>query len=106
MVYASLPLADFAYVQGEALVKRLTLVHFAERAFCGQCGSPLTIAYDFQADTIDFTVCSLDDPGAVPPEHHIFWSSRPCWLESGDDLSKHARFRPGTLGLEGTEPPA
>ena len=106
MVYASVPREDFAYVQGEDRVRRLSLASFAERAFCGDCGSPLAISYEFQPDTIDFTVGTLDDPALAPPEHHIYWASRPIWLEDEDGLPKHDRFRPGTIGLEGTEPPA
>ena len=105
MVYASIPREDFVYVRGEDRVKPLVLTGFARRAFCGDCGSPLTVAYDFQPETIDFTVGTLDRPEAVPPENHIFWSSRPAWLEMDDGLPKHARFRPGMRGLEGTEPP-
>jgi hypothetical protein len=106
MVYASVARGDFAYVSGENRVKALTLTCFARRAFCGDCGSPLTIAYDFQPDTIDFTIGTLDEPDRVAPSSHIFWTSRPGWLEIEDDLPKYPRFRPGTRGLEGTEPPA
>jgi hypothetical protein len=28
------------------------------------------------------------------------------WFEPKDELPRHARFRPDTRGLEGTEPPA
>ena len=77
MVFASIARSDFAYVKGEDRVKPLILTSFARRAFCGDCGSPLTVAYDFQPDTIDFTVGTLDDPSLVPPENHIFWASRP-----------------------------
>jgi hypothetical protein len=106
MVYASIPRSDFVYVKGAERVKPLTLSGFAHRAFCGDCGSPLTVAYDFQPETIDFTIGTLDDPSGVAPENHIFWTSKPHWLEISDDLPRHARFRPGTRGLEGTEPPA
>jgi hypothetical protein len=105
MVFASIPRAGFAFTQGEAKVKPLTLTAFAERSFCSDCGSPLTVAYDFQPETIDFTVGTLDDPAAVPPENHIFWASKPDWFEIDDDLPKYPRFRPGTRGLEGVEPP-
>ena len=105
MVFASVPRSDLVYVQGENRVRPLTLASFAERAFCGDCGSPLTIAYDFQPETIDFTVCTLDDPAIAPPETHIFYASRPPWLDVQDGLPKFNRFRPGTPGLEGTEPP-
>ena len=105
MVFASIRRGDFAYVEGEELVRPLVLTGFAERAFCSGCGSPLTVAYDFQPDTIDFTVCTLDDPSQAPPEHHIFWASKPEWLEIADGLPLHDKFRPDTRGLEGTEPP-
>src|SRR4051812_39312155 len=62
MVFASIRRADFAYIQGADRVNPLVLTHFAQRAFCGDCGSPLTVAYDFQPETIDFTVCTLDEP--------------------------------------------
>ena len=105
MVYASIGRGDFTYVEGAEKVKPLVVTSFAERAFCADCGSPLTIAYEFQPETIDFAVCTLDDPAGAPPENHIFWASRPGWLEIDDGLPKHDRFRPGTRGLEGTEPP-
>ena len=106
MVFASLPRADFVYVEGKDRVKPLILTSFAQRSFCSDCGSPLTIAYDFQPYTIDFAVCTLDDPGIAPPETHIFSSSKPSWLQVEDGLPSYDRFRPGTAGLEGTEPPA
>ena len=105
MAYASIPRGDFAYVQGQESVKPVTLGGFARRAFCGECGSPLTVAYDFQPETIDFTIGTLDDPSRVVPGAHIFWTSKPDWLEIEGGLPRHARFRPGTRGLEGTEPP-
>src|SRR5205085_10932591 len=73
MVFASVKREDFAYVQGSDRVRPLVLTNFAERAFCGDCGSPLTVSYEFQPDTIDFTVTTLDDPELAPPGHHIFW---------------------------------
>mgnify|MGYP006201012255 CR=1 FL=1 len=48
---------------------------------------------------------ALDDPDAVPPGFHIFHDSRIVWFETADDLPRHARFRPDTRGLEGTDPP-
>jgi hypothetical protein len=106
MVYASIRRGDFVYTKGKERVKPLALTGFARRAFCGDCGSPLTVAYDFQPETIDFTIGTLDEPGRVVPDAHIFWPSRPDWLEMEDGLPKHAHFRPETRGLEGTEPPA
>jgi hypothetical protein len=58
-----------------------------------------------QPETLDFSAVTLDDPNAVPPEYHIFWASKIDWFNPADDLSRHERFRPNTVGLNGTEPP-
>ena len=60
---------------------------------------------DHQPETVDFSVATLDHPGAVAPGFHIFWSSRINWFDPGDDLPRHEKFRPDTRGLDGTEPP-
>ena len=96
---------DWVVMDGEAEVRRIRSSNFAERLFCGRCGTPLAIDYDIQPETFDFSVGTLDDPGAVTPGFHIFWASRVPWFDPGDDLPKHDRFRPGTVGLDGTEPP-
>ena len=106
MAFASVAHGDWVVTQGQAEVRRIRSSSIAERLFCGTCGTPLAIDYDIQPETFDFSVATLDDPGAVKPGFHIFWSSRIDWFDPGDDLPKHDRFRPGTVGLEGTEPPA
>ena len=79
--------------------------NFGRRRFCRTCGTQLTIQLDHQPETIDFPIGSLDDPDAVVPAFHIFYASKVAWFETADDLPRHDRFRPGTRGLEGTEPP-
>ena len=61
-----------------------------ERTHCPTCGTSLT--YRSEADTIDVTIGSLDDPEAVPPtqeiwlEHRLTWEaidpSRSAWQRS------------------------
>ena len=42
---------------------------WAERSFCGQCGTQL--AYDSEdADSIDITTVTLDEPDTYPPDSH------------------------------------
>jgi len=60
---------------------------------------------DHQPETVDFSVVTLDRPGAVAPGFHIFWASKVPWFEPKDELPRHDKFRPDTRGLEGTEPP-
>lgn len=106
MVFASVPDGDFVVTKGADVVRRFSSSSFGYRRFCGACGTPLTMEVEHQPEMVDFSVATLDDPGAVAPGFHIFWSSRISWFEPGDDLPRHARFRKGMRGLDGTEPPA
>lgn len=106
MVFATVPLTDYRFEAGESAVRRVQSSGFGHRAFCGECGTPLYTHVEHQPDTLDFSLATLDEPGRVRPGFHIFWSSRVPWLEMNDGLPKYDRFRPNTVGLEGTEPPA
>ena len=105
MVFASVPAGDLVFTGGADKVRAFKSSDFGHRRFCGECGTPLLMAVDHQPETVDFSVATLDRPGAVTPGFHIFWSSRIAWFEPNDALPRHARFRPDTRGLEGTEPP-
>jgi hypothetical protein len=100
LVFTTVPVVDFLVEQGADAMGQVSVTEFGRRQFCTQCGTPLTIAVDFQSDTIDVTVASLDEPDAVPPGFHIFYDSRISWAPAGDELPRHARFRPDTRGLE------
>jgi len=105
VVFATVPAGDLAFVEGADKVRRFDSSRFGRRTFCGECGTLLLMQVDHQPDTVDLTVATLDDPDMVPPGFHIFHASRIGWFETADALPRHARFRPDTRGLEGTEPP-
>ena len=105
LVFSTVPAGDLVFIAGEEAIGTIALTDFGRRRFCTRCGTPLTIQADYQPETIDFTVCSLDDPDGVAPGFHIFRASKIAWFETADELPRHARFRPNTRGLEGTEPP-
>ena len=105
MAFASVKAGEWVVTEGQEEVRRIRSSSFAERLFCGRCGTPLAIDYDIQPETFDFSIVTLDDPDVIRPAFHIFWSSKVAWFDPGDDLPKYDRFRPGTRGLEGTEPP-
>jgi hypothetical protein len=106
MVFSTVPAGDLVFTEGADRVKVHQSTSFGERRFCADCGTPLTIQVDYQPETIDFPVATLDEPDAVAPGFHIFRASRIAWFETADGLPRHDRFRPETRGLEGTEPPA
>ena len=99
ILVATVPIGDYWFEAGEQAVRRTASSSFGHRAFCGECGTPLYTHVEHQPDTLDFSVATLDEPGRVRPGFHI-------WLQLDDDLPKFDRFRPNTVGLVGTEPPA
>ena len=98
MVFAAVPVGDYRIEQGEIATVKSS--DFGHRAFCRDCGTPLYMRVDYEPETIDFSVATLDDPAAVAPEFHIFWASRIAWAEPADTLPRYARSRPGQGGPE------
>ncbi len=100
MMFASVPAGDMVFTSGEEQVRRFKSSSFGHRLFCGACGTPIAMQVDHQPETIDFSVSTLDEPGALTPGFHIFYASRIPWFETADDLPRHERFRPDTRGLD------
>jgi len=105
MPFASVPTGGWAWTKGRDKVRRFRSSSFGYREFCSECGTALRVQVDHQPETVDFPVVTLDEPDDVRPEFHIFFSSKVAWFDPGDDLPRHAKFRPKTRGLDGTEPP-
>ena len=62
------------------------------RSFCPECGTPLTFVDD--PALVDVTLASLDEPAAFAPEYHIWTMSRVPWLDTRDELPRHAGSAP------------
>ena len=60
----------------------------ARRHFCGECGTSLFYEADFIPGLIDVAVASLDEPGALPPQMHIWETHRLKWLQTRDALPR------------------
>ena len=60
----------------------------ALRAYCGQCGSPLT----WEGDggelglIVELHLSTFDEPEAVVPTAHAFYPERLPWFDIADDL--------------------
>ena len=105
MAFASVPTRDFLFTQGDELVGRFDSSDFGHRRFCTRCGTPFLMQVNYQPETVDFSIATLDEPGRVVPEFHIFYASRIAWAPAADDTPRHDRFRPDTRGLEPGEEP-
>jgi hypothetical protein len=65
------------------------------RTFCATCGTPLTYVTAAEPEWIDVTVCSLDEPEAMPPQYHIWIEHRVKWFETTDTLPRLPRGSAG-----------
>jgi hypothetical protein len=66
----------------------------AERGFCARCGSTLAVFEDALPDWTQVALGSLDRPGDVRPDDHVFTESRLAWLHVEDGLPRHPRLSP------------
>ena len=82
-----------------------------KRAFCGQCGTPLTWEAHSRAldrPIIEFHISTLDEPDAFIPDRHWFHEERIAWFDIADSLPRYRgvgvkdeapyRHGPGTAG--------
>jgi hypothetical protein len=99
MAFATMPVDDFEFTDGEAHLGEFASSEFGHRLFCKLCGTPLLMQVDHQPETVDFSIATLDEPEGVVPEFHIFYSSHIAWAPACDDAPRHDRFRADTRGL-------
>ena len=65
-----------------------------KRAFCGDCGAPLTWEGDGGelGAIIEFHISTLDHPEDLKPTAHAFEVERLPWMEVADDLPRYEGF--------------
>jgi hypothetical protein len=78
VAWLTFPVERFTFVQGEP--SRYRTDTRAVRAFCGQCGSPLTYQNDDRLQEIDVNTGTADDPEPFPPTKDIFPEDRISWV--------------------------
>jgi len=67
------------------------------RSFCARCGTPLAYQHRDDANAIELTTATLDDPERWPPTWEIWHSHRLSWAASNATL---AHFPKGSAILE------
>lgn len=65
------------------------------RGFCGRCGTTLTYAEDGDPKRIDVALATLDRPGAIRPDAHIWTAHRQSWIKLDDGLPQYRGWRRG-----------
>ena len=66
----------------------------ALRAYCGQCGSPLTWEGDGGdlGPIVELHLSTFDEPEALVPTAHAFYPERLPWFDIADDLPRYEGF--------------
>jgi len=79
----------FTWTQGEPTRWRSSAA--AERGFCARCGSTLTMHESVLDDRVQVSLGSLDRPGDIRPDDHVWTESQLSWLKIDDDLPRFPR---------------
>jgi hypothetical protein len=66
----------------------------AKRGFCGTCGTQISFTASFLPGLIDIAVGSLDNPEAVKPTLHYWYSKHLSWADFADTLPRHPELPP------------
>jgi hypothetical protein len=61
------------------------------RSWAACCGTQLFFHTDAEADTVDVTIASLDDPAPFPPQCAIWTEDRLPWVRLDERLPAHPR---------------
>ena len=93
MAFATVPRLNWQVEAGGDHLATVRTSKSGERHFCAKCGSSLSMQVDDYPDEIDVAICTLDDPGKLPPEFHIFTASKVGWFETADTLPRHSGAR-------------
>ncbi|MEM9531456.1 MAG: GFA family protein [Pseudomonadota bacterium] len=80
VTWTSVPRSAFELLSGAPRTFKSS--SFAERWFCGQCGTPLVFLSDRHPQELDVTVASLDRPDRHAPQREIHGESQLPWVKS------------------------
>ena len=62
------------------------------RAFCGNCGTPLTWEDSINgkdSSIFEIHISTFDNPDVLAPSAHVFYSERISWLDIADNLPRY-----------------
>jgi hypothetical protein len=77
---------DFTWLRVEPTRYRSS--EFAERGFCARCGSTLSMHEEVLAERVQIAVGSLDEPGRVRIDDHVWTKDRIPWFDVADSLPR------------------
>lgn len=63
------------------------------RGFCDQCGTSLTYLHDNRPGELDICLATIDEPGLVRPDYHIWVADKLPWISIDDGLPQYQEWR-------------
>jgi hypothetical protein len=61
---------------------------YAQRGFCATCGSTIGMREDVLADRVQICAGTLDAPGRIRIDDHVWTGERISWFDLRDDLPR------------------
>ena len=58
------------------------------RSFCGTCGTPLTYEGERWPGEVHIFAATLDDPGVISPQAHVYVGQKLPWVHLSDGLPR------------------
>lgn len=92
VAWFTIPARGFRFVAGDPA--RFASSEHGTRSFCSSCGTALTFESSRSPGEIDVTICSLADPGCLPPKDHTRTSAKLVWVSLCDRLPAYPEARP------------
>lgn len=86
LAFVHFPRDSFRWTKGEP--ERYQSSEFAQRGFCPLCGSTLSMHEEVLDDRVQVTVGSLDEPGRVRMDDHVWTQEQIAWFEVEDELPR------------------
>ncbi len=91
----------FAWLGAEP--KRYRSSRYAERGFCPDCGSTLSMHEEVLGDRVQVTLGSLDTPERIDVDDHVWTVSQLPWLVIKDDRPRFERSSAAVPSKAGDE---
>jgi hypothetical protein len=95
LAFVHFPRESFAWTTAEP--QRYRSSRYAERGFCAQCGSTVSMHEDVLSDRVQICVGSLDDPARVRIDDHVWTSERIAWFDVKDELPRYMHSSPAVV---------
>jgi len=88
LAFVHFPARNFTWVRGAPKLYQSS--EFAQRGFCADCGSTLSMHEEVLADRMLIAVGTLDEPDRVRIEDHVWTKDQISWFRIEDGLPRYS----------------